>query len=189
MSRGTLVGEDATRELPVIANIDLGRPTGILVIEDERLLLKAMTQGLRNRGFVVWTAQDGGEGVDLYQRFWAQIDVVLSDVQMPVLDGPKTLEALRKINPLVRCCFMTGDTRQSTSNSLLRRGALRVFAKPFSSVAQVADELRELATNPDVFANGREASGHDSKQALAQPEEKRTGGGLFERLVALLREI
>lgn len=128
-------------------DVDRRRPTGILVIEDERLMLKAMEQALRERGFVVWVASDGCEGVNLYQQFWAQIDMVLSDVQMPVLDGPKTLDALREINPFIRCCFMTGDTRQSILTGLLRRGALRVFTKPLPSVAGVVEELLELATS------------------------------------------
>lgn len=134
-----------------VAAADQSRPPGILVIEDERLMRKALEQGLRTRGFAVWAAPDGSEGVDLYRRFLEQIDVVLTDVQMPVLNGPQTLDALREINPLVRCCFMTGDTRLSTLTGLLRRGALRVFTKPFPSVAEVAEELRELANRPQEW--------------------------------------
>lgn len=104
-------------------------------------MLKAMEHGLRDRGFAVWTAMDGDEGVERYRRFREQIDIVLSDVQMPVLDGPAALDALREIDPFVRCCFMTGDPRHP---GLLRRGVLRVFAKPLS-VVEVAEELRGLA--------------------------------------------
>lgn len=124
------------------------RPTGILVVEDDWLLRKALGQGFRNRGFDLWSAANGAEGVELYQKFWPLIDIVLSDVQMPVLDGPGTLDALRKINPSVRLCFMTGDTRAATRARLLKRGALRVFEKPLSSVANVAQELWELAACP-----------------------------------------
>lgn len=171
--------------------IDLCRPTGVLVIEDERLMLKAMEQGLRKRGFVVWAALDGGEGVELYRRFEEQIDVVLSDVQMPVLDGPKTLDALRELNPSVRFCFMTGDTRASTLTNLLRRGALRVFTKPFPSVAGVADELWELATCPNGFSDSRDLGGDDTPGSVSQPalihtEEKSVGDGFFVRIVSSL---
>lgn len=177
------------------ADLDQCRPAGVLVIEDERLMLKAMEQGLRKRGFVVWAAPDGSEGVDLYRRFGAQIDVVLSDVQMPVLDGPKTLDALRKINPSVRFCFMTGDTRASTLTNLLRRGALRVFTKPFPSVAGVAEELWELATCPNDFSDSREFGGDNTagparEAALIQTEEKSVGDGFFERACSsLLRSV
>jgi two-component system, OmpR family, response regulator len=162
------------------ADLDQCRPTGVLVIEDERLMLKAMEQGLRKRGFVVWAAPDGGEGVDLYRRFGSQIDVVLSDVQMPVLDGPKTLDALREINPCVRFCFMTGDTRSATLTNLLRRGAMRVFTKPFP-VAGVAEELWELATRPYDFSarpelGDDESAGPERTAAASHPEEEPVGG-------------
>lgn len=123
------------------------RPTGILVIEDNRLLRTALGQGLRNRGFDLWTAADGGEGVELYRQFWPLIDMVLSDVQMPVLDGPGVFKALRAVNPYVRFCFMTGDTCAATRATLLKLGAMRVYEKPLPSVANIAQELWELATS------------------------------------------
>lgn len=120
------------------------RPLGILVVEDEPLIRKVLGDGLCKRGFEVWVAADGAEAVELYRTFWPRIDVVLSDVHMPGLDGPHTLDALREINPSVRCCFMTGDARPTARSELLSCGALRVFTKPFPSVAEVATELRVL---------------------------------------------
>lgn len=158
------------------------RPTGVLVIEDERLMLKSLDQGLRKRGFAVWTAADGGEGVELYRRFGDRIDVVLSDLNMPVLNGLETLDTLREINPHVRFCFMTGDVRTATFARLLKLGALRVFTKPFTSVAEVAEELRELATRSpdpaDLGLGDGEDVGHDGP-ASAEPLEARAGGGFF----------
>ena len=140
------------------------RPTGILVIEDAQLMLKALTETLRKRGFVVWAAPDGREGVDLYRCFGTQIDIVLSDVQRPVRAGPKAIDSLRESSPLLRFCFMTGDTRASTHSSLMKRGAMRIFTKPFPSVAAVAEELWHLARQPHGFSVGLE------------PEDDRTAG-------------
>ena len=142
------------------------RSTGILVIEDNRLILKALKEGLRMRGFLVWTATDGSLGVTLYQRCYDQINVVLSDVKMPVLNGPKTLDALRKINPTICFCFMTGDTRATVIHDLLRKGAIRVFTKPFSSVAAIVEELWDLATNPPLFSPDLEIK--DGKSAARE---------------------
>lgn len=138
------------------AATDFHCPLGVLVIEDQRLMLKAMEQGLQRQGFVVWTAPNGREGVELYRRFGAKIDIVLSDVRMPVLDGPKTLDAIREINPIVRFCFMTSDTRASTQANLVERGALCVFTKPFQSVAGVAMELWKLAKQAPESCAGME---------------------------------
>lgn len=139
------------------------RPAGVLVVEDEPLMLKAMEQGLRKKGFRVWTADDGGQAIEVFRQFGAQIDIVLSDVQMPVLDGPQALEALRVIRPSIRICFMTADARLSTTARLLSRGALRVFAKPLSSVAEVAEELWGLATCPESLSSARREVGGDEK--------------------------
>ncbi len=138
------------------------RAPGALLIEDDPIMLKAMEHGLRKRGFTVWTALEGKEAVDLYRRFEGQIDIVLSDVQMPGMNGPETLTALRQWNPFICFCFMTGDIRRSTSQRLLDSGAVRVFTKPFPSVAGVAEELWMIATNPQDFSSiGLEPIGDD----------------------------
>lgn len=130
-----------------VAPFEACRPTGILVIEDERLLRKVMEQVLRRHRFSVWVAANGAEGIDLYRRVAAQIDVVLSDVQMPVLNGPKTLDALREINPSVRCCFMTGDTRPTRLAELMGQRPAGLFIKPFET-SEVVAALKKLAGQP-----------------------------------------
>jgi CheY-like chemotaxis protein len=124
------------------------RPKGVLVVEDNALLRKSLGQGFRDRGFDLWSAAHGREGVELYEQFWPLIDVVLSDVQMPVLDGPRMLDLLREINPAVRLCFMTGNTRSTTPAQLLNRGALRVFEKPLPSIEALVQELWDLTAYP-----------------------------------------
>jgi CheY-like chemotaxis protein len=159
------------------------RVVGVLVIEDEKLMRRSLEQGLKKRGFAVWAAADGGEGVELYRQFGGQIDVVLSDLNMPVMDGPQTLDALRRINPLVRFCFMTADVRLSTLTGLLKLGALRVFTKPFSSVAEVAEDLRELAARPPVafstVEDAREEGGHETGRDTANGPSDGSGGVRF----------
>lgn len=134
----------------VIQSEHVSPAVGILILEDSRMLRKALEEGFRKQGFCVWAAADGSEGVELYRKFWPKIELVLSDVQMPVLDGPTAIEVLRAINPSVRFCFMTGDTRAGIRESLLRRGAMRVLDKPIASVVSAARELWELANCPNA---------------------------------------
>lgn len=124
-------------------------PFGVLIVEDERLIRWSLEAECKRRGFRVWVAADGGHGVEIYQKFSEEIDIILSDVQMPVLDGPRMLEVLRQINPAVRLCFMTGDSRVRRSNDLLRRGAIKVFSKPFPSLAEISGELWQIAGSPN----------------------------------------
>jgi CheY-like chemotaxis protein len=135
----------------ITADGGLCRRTSILVIDDDRQILRVLERALSKQGFAVRCAAAGDDAIDLYRRFGSQIDIVLSDLNMPVMDGPTTLDALKKINPFICFCFMTGDTSKSTIAELLQRGAMRVFAKPFSSVAYIAEELREMAARRPVL--------------------------------------
>lgn len=128
------------------------RQKSILVIEDDHLILKALEQVLIKRGFQVWIAANGQEGVDVFQAYAEHIDIILSDVQMPTLDGPDAIKVICRTDPQVRFCFMTGDSRLATQAKLLDLGALQVFAKPFSSLKSVAEELWHLAETPKAIS-------------------------------------
>ena len=117
------------------------RPRGVLVVDDQEPVRRVLGAGMRSHGLAVWLAADGAEAVELYRRHRDTIDVVLLDVQMPGLDGPAVLAALRAIEPGVRAFFMTGDPGRYGQDELLATGARRVFGKPLD-IALVVAELR-----------------------------------------------
>jgi anti-anti-sigma factor len=122
-------------------------PGGILVADDDPVIRRLLAARLRQEGFPVWLAEHGRQAVELYRRHGLQTAAVLLDVQMPSLDGPATLTALRQLCPAVRCCFMTGDPTPWTEEALLRMGAGRVFLKPFA-FTEVLATLRRLGCRP-----------------------------------------
>ena len=113
----------------------------VLVVDDVAFVREVVRAGLRCQGFEVRLAGDGCEAVELYRRDHDTIALVLLDVQMPGLDGPAVLAALRAIEPGVRAFFMTGDPGRYGQDELLATGARRVFAKPLD-IALVVAELR-----------------------------------------------
>ena len=117
----------------------------ILVVDDNEGIRRMLQSALRALNFEVRAAGSGDEALDLFRRH--TIDLVLLDVQMPVMDGPETLARLRQIDPQVRCCFMSGNSGAYTVEELLRRGATHVIQKPF----RLAD-LRQAIL--DGMANG-----------------------------------
>ncbi len=117
----------------------------VLVVDDERLVLRLLELALPQHGLVVRSAGGGAEAVDLYRRHRGSIGVVLLDVRMPGLDGPQTLAVMREIDRGVRCVFMSGDTRGYSAEELLGLGAARVVTKPFRDLAELAATLREVA--------------------------------------------
>lgn len=115
----------------------------ILLVEDEPLIRNMLELGLRYHGFRVWSALDGPEAVDIYRRHGSEIDVVLTNVRLPGLDGPQTVAVLKGLNPNVLFCFMTGGGNDWTLENLTALGAAHVFFKPFGPEV-VARTLRRL---------------------------------------------
>ncbi len=116
----------------------------VLVVDDEPSILRMLDLSLQHDGFTVWQAGDGEEAVRLYERHRGTIDLVLLDVRMSQMDGPRTLEVLRGIDPNVRCCFMSGNAGEYSVDELMGLGAVAFIPKPFASLAEVARTLRRL---------------------------------------------
>lgn len=119
------------------------RHPGILIVDDMGLILTMLKFAFHSRGFNVWLAENGDDALPLYRLNREEIDLVLLDVQMPGMDGPRTLAALRRLDPDVLACFMTGNAGNYTRDELLECGVARVFNKPFSA-ATVAQSIHDL---------------------------------------------
>jgi CheY-like chemotaxis protein len=116
----------------------------VLVVDDMELIREVLRASLRCQGFQVRVADDGPEAIELYRREYDAIAIVLLDVQMPGMDGPEVLTALRAIEPAVTAFFMSGDAGRYGEDELLATGARRVFAKPLDIAAVVAEFRRSL---------------------------------------------
>jgi CheY-like chemotaxis protein len=121
-----------------------GARPGILVVDDDPMLLALLLTVLSRKGFRVWTAGDGLAAIEEFRRHQSEVALVLLDVCMPGLDGPRTLAELRRLEPTLRACFMSGHTGDHGLEDLLSQGALRLFSKPFG-IHDLADELWRLA--------------------------------------------
>lgn len=83
------------------AALDSDRPTSagaatILVIDDDVTIRAVTTITLEGAGFLVLTAEDGRQGLEMFRRRAAEIDAILLDLNMPEMSGEETYEALRK---------------------------------------------------------------------------------------------
>jgi CheY-like chemotaxis protein len=114
-----------------------GTPLTILVADDEAPLRDMLAIALGAFGFKIKIAADGAAALELYRT--NDIDVVLLDVQMPVMDGAETLQALKRLNPRVACILMSGGTGKYDTETLFDFGAVDLVPKPFD-----LGQLREL---------------------------------------------
>ena len=110
----------------------MATPHRVLVVEDDENLGQIMTETLTAAGYEVQTADDGLHGLMMYLQ--QQPEVVLTDIQMPELDGLEMMRCIRAINPAVKTLYITGtanEYREALTRERTEFGAL-VLDKPFS---------------------------------------------------------
>lgn len=89
------------------------RPTHVLVVDDERVVRRALQRILERDGYRVSLAECGQQAIDLYVERWKDLDVVVLDVMMPDVDGREVLQRMRALNPGVRAILSSGFTVES----------------------------------------------------------------------------
>lgn len=116
----------------------------ILCVDDEADILDVAQMCLETvGGFEVMTCTSGAEALLQAETFMP--DVILLDVMMPDMNGPQTLQALRKKSALklVPVIFMTARAQPAEIKSYIKLGALAVITKPFDPM-QLSSEVKQL---------------------------------------------
>ena len=120
----------------------------VLLVEDEAAVREATRRMLRRFGFDVLEARNGRDALALWDREGAAIDVVLTDVVMPVMGGAQLAETLRGRRHDVRVVFMSGYTQGSLELSTMDESATRFLPKPFTA-EQLVGTLRALVPSQE----------------------------------------
>ena len=105
----------------------------ILIIDDEKLARVTVRKILERAGYQIVEASTGLEGINQFRA--GNIDLVVTDIIMPDMEGIETILELRRIEPDVRIIAVSGGGRTRNLDFLKMaadRGARRVLAKPFS---------------------------------------------------------
>ena len=120
------------------------QPLRVLIVDDEQSMREWMRILFLRDGFEVLVATDGLEARDLIAREY--VDVVLTDIRMPRLDGIELLKAAGELAPDAIVCMMTAHfTRDSDEWRRAREiGAAALFEKPFRDVNLVTLQVRQL---------------------------------------------
>ncbi|MDQ2919652.1 MAG: response regulator, partial [Verrucomicrobiota bacterium] len=150
MSGKIVLHPDFTRRQAALANTARKR---IMVVDDEKMLLILTSEILREEGYEVVTAQSGFECLDQFRLSGRQFDLVLLDLNMPLMDGEETFQRLRALQPDLPVMLCTGYVQEERLNQLLSAGLCGFVQKPLdprqylSSVrAILADDEPKTAT-------------------------------------------
>ena len=124
-------------------NLAAARQPVVLVVDDEPMVRAVLAAALGQYGVAVLLAAGGQQALELYEQHREGIALVLLDRRMPGLDGLQTLAAIRRLDPGVRCCLMSGAHDAHTGVELQALSVACVFSKPFI-LAKVAQTIRHL---------------------------------------------
>jgi two-component system cell cycle sensor histidine kinase/response regulator CckA len=124
---------------------DLTGQGTILLVEDEEGLRSLNARGLRSRGYTVIEASNGLEALDALEERDGAIDLVVSDVVMPEMDGPTLLRKMRGRNPDLKIIFVSGYAEDAFAKSLEENEKFDFLAKPFALSALVAKVKETMA--------------------------------------------
>ena len=125
---------------------DLTGSGTILLVEDEESVRTFAARALEGRGYKVLQAGTGTEALEVMGGHDGDIDLVVSDVVMPEMDGPTLLTNLRASLPGIRIIFMSGYAEEAFKNNLEGEENFGFLAKPFSLkelAAKVKDALED----------------------------------------------
>jgi len=103
----------------------------ILVVDDDRLLRNTICQILEEFHYRVLTAPDGQAGLDLFNNHHDDINLVISDVVMPVMDGNSAVQQMRCIKPTLPVIFITGYDHQTLVRDNEADNHTMILLKPF----------------------------------------------------------
>jgi two-component system cell cycle sensor histidine kinase/response regulator CckA len=120
---------------------DTGRGT-ILLVEDEEGLRALNARGLSSRGYTVLEAGNGLEAIDVLESQDGKIDIVVSDVVMPEMDGPSLLRELRRRNPELKIIFVSGYAEEAFAKNLPEGEQFAFLPKPFT-LKQLVSAVKE----------------------------------------------
>ncbi len=124
------------------ATADLTGEGTILLVEDEEGLRQLNARGLSSRGYTVLEAANGVEAIEVLERHGGRVDLVVSDVVMPEMDGPTLLRELRSRNPMLKIIFVSGYAEDVFQRHLPAEGQFAFLAKPFT-LKQLVHEVKE----------------------------------------------
>jgi PAS domain S-box-containing protein len=124
---------DAENAVTEQSKLPRGHDELVLVVDDEEPIRNLAQKVLTRFGYRVLLAADGAEAVSLYAPRQNEIDVVITDMAMPIMDGPATIVALKAINSKVRIVSSTGLASDGGLAMAKNAGIQHFIPKPYTT--------------------------------------------------------
>jgi two-component system, cell cycle sensor histidine kinase and response regulator CckA len=127
---------------PAVARDVTGQDT-ILLVEDEEAVRSFAARALRMRGYNVLEAGGGEEALEIVKREGDKIDLVITDVVMPNMDGPTMVRHVKALKPDLEVIFMSGYAEEAFRRNDQTSENIHFLPKPFG-LKQLAAKVKEV---------------------------------------------
>jgi PAS domain S-box-containing protein len=138
----SIVSKEETQILTVLTKPVRGTET-ILLVEDEYLLLDMLRISLEAEGYTVYRAADGEEAIQMFTLHKKEIDLILSDVGLPKMNGVDEFKKLKEIDPTVKALLASGFFEPESKLELQRAGVMGFIQKPYVP-QEILRKVREV---------------------------------------------
>ena len=116
----------------------------VLVVEDDDRLRELLVRALSRRGYTLHASENGSKALEFLETHGAAIDLLLTDVVMPGINGRELYERARRKYPGLKVLYMSGHDRDILSRRGIEEGTVQLIEKPFS-INNLVIKLREIA--------------------------------------------
>jgi two-component system cell cycle sensor histidine kinase/response regulator CckA len=110
-----------------------GRVETLLIVDDEEVLVELLRRLVERHGYRAFAASSGREALEIYEANRGEIDLVLTDLMMPEMDGKQLAQELLRRDPNVRILISTGYSEPTDISYLLDAGARGIVMKPYQA--------------------------------------------------------
>jgi len=163
-------GEEESEETArAQSKLPCGNGELVLLVDDEASIRDITTRALERYGYRVMTAVHGAEAVALYVQHREEIAVILTDMSMPIMDGPAMIAALKSIDPEVRIIASSGLDANGKVAKALGAGIQHFVPKPYTADALLNILQQVLAPEKPKKPAARKRSKPSQSVASAPP--------------------
>ena len=133
---------------PAPVGVERGLGEVILVVDDESSIRSVTQLSLEKFGYRVVTAGNGAEACAFFAQHWNEVALVLTDMMMPVMDGPATISAILRINPCARIIGVSGIHFGESTAKAASLGVRDFLPKPYT-IEEMLKKIREVLDRPE----------------------------------------
>ncbi len=131
------------KEMEMPESLSVEENFRVLLVEDEPMVRQMISATLKKIGYRVIEAENPGQALEICKKSPKMVDLLLTDIMMPEMDGRQLLDKINQVIPNIRTLFMSGYAAETMTQRGILNKELHFIQKPFSR-DELASKVREV---------------------------------------------